>query len=216
MTKTVFFDLDGTLTDPKDGITRCIQYALEKLGVDVPKNEDFTWCIGPPLMQSFELLVGKDRAGHAVDLYRDRFSDIGWQENLPYPGVKKTLEQLSRKGCRLFVATSKPHVYARKIIGHFQMDTYFETVYGAELDGTRSDKSELLQYAISDSRAKGTLTMIGDRKHDIIGGLANGMDVIGVTYGFGSIQELHEAGASRLVNHPTELLPLLSLKADGQ
>lgn len=108
---------------------------------------------------------------------------------------------------------------------HYKLLTYHcllgwpheeDCFYGAELDGTRSDKSELLQYAISDSCAKGTLIMIGDRKHDIIGGLANGMDVIGVTYGFGSIQELHEAGASRLVNHPTELLPLLSLKADGQ
>jgi len=216
MMKAVFFDLDGTLTDPKDGITKCIQYALEMLGVDIPANDDLTWCIGPPLIQSFDLLVGKDRAGIAVDLYRDRFSDIGWQENLLYPGIDETLEQLRGAGCRLFVATSKPHVYARKIIDHFQMGSYFANVYGAELDGTRSDKSELLQYAISNSCAKGSLTMIGDRKHDMIGGLANEMDVIGVTYGYGSIQELQEAGARRFVNHPSELLPLLNLISDAQ
>jgi phosphoglycolate phosphatase len=216
MKKTAFFDLDGTLTDPKEGITKCIQYALEKMDVDVPANDELTWCIGPPLLHSFELLLGKDRAWSAVNLYRERFSDIGWQENLLYPGVRKTLEQLSRAGWRLFVATSKPHIYARKIIRHFQLSSYFETVYGAELDGTRSDKSELLQYAISDSQAKGILTMIGDRKHDIIGGLANQMTVIGVTYGYGSLQELHQAGATRIVNYPTELLPLLNLIADGQ
>jgi phosphoglycolate phosphatase len=216
MKKTAFFDLDGTLTDPKEGITKCIQYALEKMDADVPENDDLTWCIGPPLLHSFELLVGKDRAGSAVNLYRERFSDIGWQENLLYPGVRKTLEQLSGAGWRLFVATSKPHIYARKIIRHFQLSSYFETVYGAELDGTRSDKSELLKYAISDSQAKGTLTMIGDRKHDVIGALANQMTVIGVTYGYGSLQELHQAGATRIVNHPTELLPLLNLIADGQ
>ena len=209
MTKTVFFDLDGTLTDPKVGITTSIQFAMAKLNVDVPTKDDLSWCIGPPLLQSFEMLVGKDRSAQALGFYRERYSDIGWKENTPYAGIEDTLARLCRAGIRLYVVTSKPHVYAKRIIEHFQLGQYFDAVYGAELDGTRSNKSDLLRFALSDTRAEENMTMVGDREHDIIGALENGMSAIGVTYGYGSPQELLQSGATRIVGRPADLLPAL-------
>lgn len=205
MTNTVFFDLDGTLTDPKVGITTCIQFALEKLNVDVPARDDLTWCIGPPLLQSFDLLVGKERSTQALSFYRERFSDIGWKENTLYPEIENTLARLCGIGFRLYVATSKPHVYATQIIEHFQMGQYFDAIYGSELDGTRADKSDLLEFALSHTKAEGNVIMVGDREHDILGALANGMSTIGVTYGYGSRQELIQAGAGKLVSRPADL-----------
>jgi len=209
MTKTVFFDLDGTLTDPKVGITTCIQFAMEKLNFDVPAKDDLTWCIGPPLLQSFDRLVGKDLSAQALASYRERFSDIGWKENTPYAGIEDMLARLCGAGFRLYVATSKPHVYARRIIEHFQMRQYFDAVYGSELDGARSNKSDLLRFALSDIQAEKNVTMVGDREHDIIGALENGMTAIGVTYGYGSPQELLQAGATSIVSRPVDLLPAL-------
>ncbi len=207
--KTVFFDLDGTLTDPKVGITTCIQFALEKLNVEVLAKNELTWCIGPPLLESFSVLVGKQHSEQALVFFRERFSDIGWKENTPYPGIEYTLVRLCEAGFHLHIATSKPHVFAKKIIEHFQMSQYFGAIYGAELDGTRTDKSVLLRFALSDTQVEENTTMVGDRKHDIIGALANGMHAIGVTYGYGSRQELLQAGATTVVNRPVELLSVL-------
>ncbi len=206
MTKTIFFDLDGTLTDPVVGITACIQYAMVKLNLDTPARDELTWCIGPPLLESFAELVGRQHAELALGYYRERFSDIGWKENATYPGIEDALAQLCEAGFRLYVATSKPHIFARKIIEHFQMGQFIEAVYGSELDGTRTDKSELLRYALADTQTQDTAIMIGDREHDIIGALANGMRAIGVTYGYGSAQELLQAGATRIVDRPADLL----------
>jgi phosphoglycolate phosphatase len=210
MTKTVFFDLDGTLTDPMVGITTSIQYALEKLDVDIPVKDDLTWCIGPPLQKSLGVLVGKERAALALGFYRERFSDIGWKENVLYPGIEDTLVRLCGQGFRLFVATSKPHVFARRIIEHFQMGQYFDAIYGSELDGTRVEKTELLRFALSETQTEENATMVGDREHDIIGALANGMSAIGVTYGYGSPQELFQAGANGIVGRPADLVPALT------
>ena len=209
MPRTVFFDLDGTLTDPKTGITTSIQYALRKLSADVPSNDDLTWCIGPPLLRSFSILVGDERAALALEYYRERFSDIGWRENLLYPGMLDVLARLHDQEFRLYVATSKPHVYANRIIEYFQMDEYFGTVYGSELDGTRADKSELLRYALSEVKPTEKATMVGDREHDVVGALANDMAMIGVTYGYGSREELVQAGANKIANTPEELLAAL-------
>ena len=145
----IFFDLDGTLTDPKPGITRSIQYALQKLDRPVPSQDELTWCIGPPLRASFvTMLGGEERADLAVSLYRERFGDIGLFENSLYPDIADTLAALKQSHYRLFVATSKPHVFADRIIDHFGLRHYFEHVFGAELDGTRADKSDLLAYAL--------------------------------------------------------------------
>jgi phosphoglycolate phosphatase len=204
----IYFDLDGTLTNPKPGITRSIQYALRKLDCEVPSEDDLTWCIGPPLHASLKKLVGTDeRADTALSLYRERFGDIGLFENEIYPGIENTLSVLADSGRRLFVATSKPTIYADRIIDHFKFRTYFERVFGSELDGTRSDKTELLAYALKAANVDPSQAiMIGDRSHDMIGARNNGMTALGVLYGFGSKEELIGAGAHRVCATPQELL----------
>jgi len=204
MAAAIFFDLDGTLTDPKAGITRSIQYALEKLSKPVPSEEALTWCIGPPLLASFEALTGDaELAPRALALYRERFSDIGLFENKVYPGIKDMLGALD---VPLYVATSKPHVYAQRILDHFELSGYFQQIFGAELDGTRSDKSELLAFTLAQSGHPAAASlMVGDRKHDIIGAVNNGMTALGVLYGYGDREELETAGAADVFNSVKEL-----------
>lgn len=206
---TIYFDLDGTLTDPKPGITRSIQYALTKLDrAVIPTEDELTWCIGPPLRASFvRLLGGEDSADRAVDLYRERFSDVGLYENSLYPGISEVLTTLRASGHRLFVATSKPHIFAERIIDHFGLRPHFDHVFGSELDGTRVDKSDLLEYALKQAAAEPSTTlMIGDRSHDIIGAKNNGIPGIGVLYGYGSRDELLGAGALHVCDTPAAIL----------
>ena len=205
---TIFFDLDGTLTDPKPGITRSIQYALDKLDRVVPSEDELTWCIGPPLRASLKKLVGTDDlADKALSLYRERFAGIGIFENEIYPGIEETLSVLAKSGRRLFVATSKPGVYAERIIDYFKLRVHFERVFGSELDGGRSDKTELLRYALEATRVDPLQAiMIGDRSHDMIGARNNGMIAVGVLYGYGSKDELVGAGAHQVCATPQGLL----------
>ena len=207
----IYFDLDGTLTDPYEGITKCILYALDELGFDHPSEEYLHSCIGPPLYDTFPEMVGKELTLKAIDLYRERFVDVGWQENKPYEGILDALETISAAGHTLFVATSKPHVQARRIVHHFGMGQYIKQVYGCELDGTRSNKAELLKYAIDENPRAEKRTMVGDRKHDLIGAIRNGMRPIGVSYGYGSVEELSSAGAVDIVSTPA-CLPEIVLK----
>jgi phosphoglycolate phosphatase len=204
----IYFDLDGTLTDPKPGITRSIQYALRKLDRTVPSEDELTWCIGPPLRASFATLLGDDiLADRGVALYRERFADIGLYENAVYPDIVHVLTELARPGRRLFVATSKPAVYAKRIVEHFNLARHFETVFGSELDGRRVHKGELLAYAIDIARTDPARSiMIGDRSHDIVGAKQNAMDAIGVAYGYGSPEELIDAGASHICATPRDIL----------
>ena len=205
----IYFDLDGTLTDPKPGITRSIQYALQRLDHDtIPTEDELTWCIGPPLRASFVRLLGGDHAAdRAVALYRERFSDIGLYENGVYDGIDEVLTALRASGHRLFVATSKAHVFAERIIDHFGLRRHFERVFGAELDGTRADKSHLLEYALKEASVDPFKTlMIGDRSHDMVGAKNNGMKGIGVLYGYGSRDELLQAGAHRICATPGAIL----------
>lgn len=204
----IFFDLDGTLTDPKLGITRSIQYALNKLNRTTPAENELTWCIGPPLLASLKKLLGNDDlADIALSLYRERFADIGIFENDVYPGIEDTLSLLAKSGHRLFVATSKPGVYAQRIIDHFKITAYFDRVFGSEMDGTRSDKTELLKYALQTTSVEPFhAIMIGDRSHDMIGARKNKMTAIGVLYGYGTKEELVEAGAHHVCATPQGLL----------
>ncbi|WBL75757.1 HAD family hydrolase [Bradyrhizobium xenonodulans] len=206
--RTIYFDLDGTLTDPKPGITGSIQYALKKLGQPVPSQDELTWCIGPPLHASLKRLVGTDElADQALLLYRERFSEVGLFENTAYQGIHDTLAALAATGARMFVATSKPAIYATRIVDHFGLKPYFERVFGSELDGTRVDKRDLLRYALDEAKVDpASAIMIGDRSHDVVGARTNGMTAIGVLYGYGSEAELRDAGAHHIcVAHP-ELL----------
>ena len=208
------FDLDGTLTDPKTGITRSIQYALERLGQPVPALDDLTWMIGPPLIASFaKLLGGAGDAPEALRLYRERFSDVGLFENEVYAGIPDLLQDLREKDVRLFVATSKPHVYARRILDHFDLSRFFIEVYGSELDNRNADKRDLIRHLVEQERFDpARAVMIGDREHDVFGARANGITAIGVTWGYGSRQELLDAGAACLAEDPQGLeAPILRL-----
>jgi len=210
LTIHVYFDLDGTLTDPYVGITKCILYALDKLGFPHPGDDYLHSCIGPPLWDTFPEMVGEELTGQAVDLYRERFVEVGWRENVPYDGILDALEAIARAGHTLFVATSKPHQQARRIVDHFGMGRFMQHVYGSELDGTRSKKSELLEYAIGQNPGATTHIMIGDRKHDLVGALANEMRPIGVSWGYGSVAELASSGAAAIAHAPADLPGLVT------
>jgi phosphoglycolate phosphatase len=155
-----------------------------------------------------QTLVGVELAAQALALYRERFGEVGWQENTVYPGIAQTLEKLCASGIELHVATSKPQVYAKQIIDYFGLNPYFGEVFGSELDGTRANKAELLHYALDQTGAGVGSAMIGDRKHDMWGALGNDLRAIGVSYGYGSYEELENAGAEKIVKEHTELLPL--------
>jgi phosphoglycolate phosphatase len=205
----LLFDLDGTLTDPFPSITKCIQYALVAMGRPQPSAESLRWCIGPPLRESFASLLGpagEHLADIAVAKYRERFSSVGLFENNLYPTIAENLERLKRSGHLLCVATSKPTVFAERIIEHFGLGTYFRSVNGSELDGTRSDKGALIAHVLKrDDIAPTDAIMIGDRKHDMIGARQNGVAGLGVSWGYGSMEELREAGAYACVAEAAEL-----------
>lgn len=205
MSSTWFFDLDGTLTDPKVGITQCIRHAMQKLGESPPPGDELTWSIGPPLHGTFSELLGEARAAEAVTHYRERFASVGWQENVPYDGIHDALQRLQDSGATLYVATSKPRVFAERIISHFGFEPYFRRVFGCELDGTHGEKTDLLRYALGEIAPCDNVTMIGDRKFDIEAARANGVRAVGVTYGYGSVDELTAAGADALVAAPADI-----------
>ncbi|MEM8492500.1 MAG: HAD hydrolase-like protein [Pseudomonadota bacterium] len=202
---TVFFDLDGTLTDPQLGIVRSIRHALDRLGVEALADDDLTWCIGPPLQVSLARLVGDVRVPQALRYYRERFGDIGWKENELYPGITEALTHLTTNGATLYVATSKPLVFAERILRHFELAEFFDRIFGSELDGTLSDKADLLRFALREARPSDTPTMVGDREHDIIGARANRLRSIGLTYGYGSREELVQAGADVIVETTSQI-----------
>jgi phosphoglycolate phosphatase len=174
----------------------------------VPTQDELLWCIGPPLHASFKALLGTTDADadRAVDYYRERFGDVGLFENELYAGIEATLTAVAAPGRRLFVATSKPHVFADRIIDHFGLRPHFGRVFGSELDGTRVHKTDLLRYALDETATDpARAIMIGDRQHDIIGAANNGIATIGVLYGYGSRAELVDAGAGHLCKAPGEI-----------
>lgn len=205
----VYIDLDGTLTDPFEGISNCIAYALEKLGQERPADSDLRRFIGPPLLETFAELVGLALAPRALGYYRERFSETGWRENAVYPGIHGALAAITGAGHHCFVATTKPRVFALRIVEHFDLSPYLADVYGSELDGTRTDKTELLGYAARQRAGSRASVMVGDRYHDIVGALNNGFRAIGVTWGYGTEDELLGAGAHCLAAAPEQLPGLL-------
>ena len=191
--KVLLFDLDGTLTDPREGITRCVQYALSRQGIQVDDLSRLERFIGPPLKQSFIDFYDFDatQAQTAVDDYRVRFGRVGMFENMLYDGIVELLRALKGSGRQLFVATSKPWFYARQIVTHFNLDSYFCSVYGSELDGMRTEKHALIAHILREEGiAAGDALMIGDRSFDLIGARHNGVANAAVAYGYGSREEL--------------------------
>lgn len=212
---TLLFDLDGTLTDPKVGITESIRYALDKMERPYPPDASLDWCIGPPLQETFATLLQTDDPQlpiEALRLFRERFGTVGLFENEPYPDIANVLGQLQAAGLRLFIATSKPAVYARRIVEHFDLARYFLQVYGSELDGRFTHKNELIHHILQqEALAADQTLMIGDREHDVLGAKANHVAAAGVTWGYGSAQELTAAGALTLLHQPSNLLHFLNL-----
>ncbi len=214
----LLFDLDGTLTDPFPGITKCISYALDMLGRQLPPRESLRWCIGPPLKDSFAKLLDSDDAPlceKALAFYRDRFGSVGLFENEVYDGIPEVLKDLQVDGHTLYVATSKPAVYAERIIDHFGLYRYFKRVYGSELDGTRSDKTSLICHILQrESIANSEASMIGDREHDIIGAKENGVYGFGVLWGYGTKDELEASGAHAFIKTPRDLVTAFNGKSN--
>ena len=209
MIEYVFFDLDGTLTDSGLGITNSVAYSLEKHGIEVSSREDLYKFVGPPLVDSFMKYYGFSLEGarKAVDAYREYYRERGIFENEVYDGVRELLEALRCAGKKIVLATSKPEIFAKKILSYFELDGYFCCVVGAMLDETRTKKSDVISYALSccGNPTLDSVIMVGDREHDILGAKENGIRSIGVLYGYGTREELSEAGADFIAKTPKDI-----------
>lgn len=213
------FDLDGTLTDSQEGITKSVQYALKAFGIEEPDLKKLTPFLGPPLQKSFMEIYGfsQEDAAKAVALYRERFAPIGIFENSVYPGIPDMLENLKEKGVLLAVASSKPECYVRQILAHFDVEKYFDVVVGSELDGRRSQKEEVVEEALKRlgiltipvEKRKTACAMIGDRKFDLQGAKAHFLTGVGVSYGYAPVGELEEEGADYIAETVGELAQYL-------
>lgn len=213
MYQTILFDLDGTLTNPALGITNSLAYALEKFNIEVTDKKELYRFIGPPLQDSFENFYhfSKEDSLKAVDFYRDYFRHKGLYENEVYQGIPDLLERLKAQGKKLLVATSKPEEFARQILKHFELFDYFDLVAGVSMDGSRRLKGDVIAHALTSAQVSdlSATIMIGDREHDIIGAKKNGLDAIGVLYGFGSQEELEKAGAKDMAKTVADLRKIL-------
>ena len=214
----VLVDLDGTVTDPFEGIAGCIRHAMRSMKLEAPDEDQLREAIGPPLRQSLARLLARHgaegRVEEALRSYRERFSTVGSLENRVYPGVPEMLGELNAAGCRLFIATSKPTVFARRIVDHFGLSTYFAGVYGSELDGRLENKGDLIRFVLEEEGiAADDAAMIGDRSHDVVGAKANGVFAVGVLWGYGSREELE--GADVRCDSPDEVVRLLVGNSGG-
>ncbi len=212
-TQNILFDLDGTLTDPREGIINSILYALDNLGIEESRVDELNSLIGPPLRDSFikRYNLSEMMGNRALELYREYFSTKGIYENLPYPGIDTVLATLYQHNFRIYLATSKPTVYAEKILDHFDLLRFFSGVTGSNLDNTRTDKTEVIAHMVSTAVLETTRSvMVGDRKHDIIGAKNNNMKSIAVTYGYGSVQEITTEHPDLMIDNCKELLTIFS------
>ncbi|WP_191018020.1 HAD family hydrolase [Treponema zioleckii] len=205
----LFFDLDGTLTNPAKGIANSFVYALKYYGIEIPSYEKLCSFIGPPLLDTFRTQFGfsDEKAAEAIVKYREYFAEKGLFENSVYPGIKNLLEKLKSAEKKLVVATSKPEEYSVRIIEHFGLAEYFENVCGSNIDETRSKKDEVIEYAIARNGItdRSKILMIGDRKHDILGAKKTGLKSCGVLFGYGTREELKTAGADFIAESLAEL-----------
>ncbi len=215
---TILFDLDGTLTDPGLGITNSVMHALKKRGIDIPDRSELYKFIGPPLIDSFMNFYGMDReeAVEAVKDYREYYSVTGIFENLVYDGIEELLHELKEAGYKIALATSKPEHFAKQILDHYNLSTYFDFVGGALMDESRTKKHEVIEYVLENMKISDTdkVLMIGDREHDVLGAKTMGIDCLGVLFGYGDLEELTNAGAKYIAKDVTDLkLLLLSTNA---
>ena len=209
----ILFDLDGTITDSGEGITKSVQYALKYFDILVNNLEDLRKFIGPPLKESFKeyYKFDEEKANIALVKYREYYADKGIYENDLYDGIIEVLDKLKENGKIIILATSKPEVYANKILEYFKIDKYFTFVAGSDFEETRVKKGDVIKYALEGAKISdlSKVIMVGDREHDIIGAKENNIKSIGVLYGFGDVIELTQARAEYIVNNTNELLNIL-------
>lgn len=223
MFEYILFDLDGTLTDPKLGITSSVQYALRALGIEEPSLDRLEPFIGPPLADSFREFYGLEgeRLATAIDKYRERFATQGIFENEIYPGIPQMLADLKAKDKLLAIASSKPTLFVEQILEHFEIGKYFDHVVGSNMDGTRGTKEEVVEETLrqmltvemTPAQKRDAVAMVGDRKFDIEGASVHGITSVGVLFGYAPEGELEEAGADYLVNSVKSLQVLLTLQS---
>ena len=209
--KAIFFDLDGTLTDSGEGIINCAILALEHFGLPVPSREAMRVFVGPPLDQSMICHgVPADKVQEAIDVFRGRYRTVGKFENFPYPGIREALETLKAQGHRLFVATSKPEVLANEVLDHFDLSGYFEQIAGATLDGSRSHKADVITYLLGLTGDVGQTIMVGDTAYDVLGAAQHGISTIGVSWGYGEVADMENAGAIAIAHSMEEMVALIN------
>lgn len=209
--KAIFFDLDGTLTDSGEGIINCAILALEHFNLPIPSREELRVFVGPPLSQSFiNHGVPADRTDEAIRVYRSRYTTVGKFENFPYPGIRELLEALKAQGHRLFVATSKPEGMSVEILEKFELAQYFELICGATLDSSRSKKEDVIAYLLEKTGDMEDVMMVGDTAFDVLGAKAHGIPTVGVSWGYGKVEDMVSAGAAAIADSPAQLLELLN------
>ena len=211
MPKSILFDLDGTLTDSGEGIINCASLALRHFGLPVPDREAMRVFVGPPLRDMFfKFGVPADRLDEAVEVYRSRYIPIGKFENTPYPGIHDLLAQLKKEGHKLYVATSKPEQMSMDILNKFELTPYFDLLAGATLDGSRDTKADVIAYLLKQIGPQAETLMIGDTVYDVVGANAHGIPTIGVSWGYGSVPEMENAGAKAIAYSMDELHDLIN------
>ena len=209
MAKTIIFDLDGTLTDSAEGITNSVKLVMNHFNIPVPGMDILRTFVGPPLHGMFvKHGLPEDRIDEAIEIFRGRYVSIGKYENKPYPGIYELLQTLKDHGHTLFVATSKPETQAKDILSHFDLSGYFDCICGASLDRSRVSKEEVLRYLLK-SDPEGEYLMVGDTVYDVVGAAALNIPTIGVSWGYGTAEEMLDAGAKGIANNMAELLILL-------
>lgn len=208
--KSVLFDLDGTLTDSGEGIINCATLALEHFGLPVPTREEMRVFVGPPLSETFQKFgVPAEKVDEAIAVYRSRYIPIGKYENVPYPGIRELLETLQVHGHKLYVATSKPEGMSVDILNHFDLAKYFTRICGAAMDMSRNSKEAVIAYLLSECGCDGERVMVGDTAFDVIGAKAHDIPCIGVSWGYGEVSDMENAGVSAIAHNTEELLHLI-------
>lgn len=212
MKRTILFDLDGTLTDSGEGIINSAIPALEHFGLPVPSREEMRVFVGPPLHETFQRFgVPADKTDEAIRVYRSRYIPTGMFENTPYTGIQELLETLKENGYTLYVATSKPEEMSVTILKRFGLAQYFARICGASVDTSRSTKDAVIAYLLEQSGAKEDMVMVGDTKYDILGAKAHGIPAIGVSWGYGCVEEMEQAGAVGIADTMEQLLELIKM-----
>jgi len=211
MARSILFDLDGTITDSGEGIINCAEFALKHFGLPIPSREEMRVFVGPPLRDTFyKFGVPQDRLDEAVEVYRSRYIPIGKYENNPYPGIEQFLADLKANGHRLYIATSKPEGMSIDILNHFGLAQYFDLIAGATLDGSRDEKAQVIAYLLEQIGSLDDAIMVGDTAFDIIGARTHGIPGIGVSWGYGKVCDMEQAGAVAIADSVEQLFVLLN------